>query len=66
MRPRSGNDCGFLFYMGDLGLADLVFCAGLALAAAGVWLVYPPASLILAGVGLMVAGLALARKGGRG
>jgi hypothetical protein len=37
-------------------LADLLILAGLALAVAGIALVYPPAALVVAGVGIAAFG----------
>ena len=43
-----------------IDLPDVVALAGLLTAAAGVWMIYPPAALIVLGVGLMVGGLVAA------
>lgn len=48
-------------------LPDALLLVGLAIIAYGVWMIYPPAAWIVAGIGVMAYGLALAaiqaRKG---
>ncbi len=42
---------------------DLLFVIGLAMAAAGFWMFYPPAAFVVGGAGLMGMALWIARKG---
>lgn len=43
-------------------LPDILIVVGLGCAAMGLWLIYPPAALILAGAGLCVIGLRFPNK----
>ena len=40
---------------------DLLYLAGVAVASVGVWWIYPPASLITIGTGVVVLALVMAR-----
>lgn len=44
---------------------DILFLAGLAALATGLWLIYPPLALVSVGLALMGLALAIARQRGR-
>ena len=44
-----------------LDASDLLILVGTALAAVGLWLIYPPVALIVLGLWLIVAGVRAAR-----
>jgi len=43
-------------------MADALQVAGLAVAAVGLWLLFPPAGVIFAGAALVLIGLSLERR----
>lgn len=53
---------GAFVFMKKFGL-DILFVLGMALAAVGLWLIYPPAAFVVVGVVLMGLSLLAAGRG---